>query len=356
MQSKVYRSDQSYHCSTLTSKLDQYETTPVHYFRTPKQQREIRRLTLTVLPGASSVDISLIVQALTTVNFLVGYSVFNWQVATIDGEDIQLSDSFILPAHIRVAENDNLDLNLIFGEWHSCEERGNSLSNWLKRLDRKGVYIGSIGGAFCELLNSGLLEGYLSSIPLSYHDSVRELHPGIEISDDLFSWDRRRLTCSGRTACLNMILSVIEHQCGREMTEQVAEAFNYEPTHSYLPQRRRDLALQKYSKKLALAVNLMEGNLEDILTTAEISQEIGCSKRQMERLFCRHLDTSPRRFYKQLRLKKARSLLQQTALPISEIAIACGFVSFSDFSKSYRNCFNVNPREDRMLTKASALG
>jgi transcriptional regulator GlxA family with amidase domain len=49
-----------------------------------------------------------------------------------------------------------------------------------------------------------------------------------------------------------------------------------------------------------------------------------------------------------LRLERARQLARQTDLPLSEIAAACGFVSSSHFSRTYRAAFGLAPGADRV--------
>ena len=49
----------------------------------------------------------------------------------------------------------------------------------------------------------------------------------------------------------------------------------------------------------------------------------------------------------ELRLARARLLLLQTELPVLEVALACGFVSASHFSKCYRDVYGCTPRDQR---------
>lgn len=57
---------------------------------------------------------------------------------------------------------------------------------------------------------------------------------------------------------------------------------------------------------------------------------------------------SPVRYYKTLRLEKARLLLTQSSMPVLNVAVACGFISSSHFSKSYRSANRVSPIEARI--------
>ena len=106
--------------------------------------------------------------------------------------------------------------------------------------------------------------------------------------------------------------------------------------------------------KLLEAVSLMEANIEEPMALDELSQHIGLSRRQLERLFKKYLNCVPTRYYLQLRLERARQLLLQTSMPIVDTALACGFISAPHFSKCYRLIFGVPPREERRRAAGAA--
>jgi transcriptional regulator GlxA family with amidase domain len=99
--------------------------------------------------------------------------------------------------------------------------------------------------------------------------------------------------------------------------------------------------------KLLAVVKTMEDNLEEPLAQTSIARATGLSTRQLERLFRKYLSTTPTRYYLNLRLARARHLLRQTSMSILSVALACGFVSASHFSKCYRECYDRTPRAER---------
>ncbi len=78
-----------------------------------------------------------------------------------------------------------------------------------------------------------------------------------------------------------------------------------------------------------------------------LARDVGMSTRQLERLFRRYLNRSPKRYYMELRLQKARNLLMQTDMSVINVALACGFASPSHFSKCYRAHYNTTPYRER---------
>ena len=104
-------------------------------------------------------------------------------------------------------------------------------------------------------------------------------------------------------------------------------------------------------RKLALALQIMEHNIEDPVTPDELAEKVAISNRQLERLFAQHIGLSPKRYYLRLRLERARDLLRQTDLSVTDVCIACGFRSLSHFSKSYRAVHGVSPGAERGATQ-----
>ena len=106
--------------------------------------------------------------------------------------------------------------------------------------------------------------------------------------------------------------------------------------------------------KLVAAISMMEANLESPLGQDALARRVGLSRRQLERLFRRYLRQAPARHYLELRLARARLLLLQSTLSIIDVALACGFVSASHFSKCYRHAYARSPKEERGIAPESA--
>ena len=97
------------------------------------------------------------------------------------------------------------------------------------------------------------------------------------------------------------------------------------------------------NERLARAVELIENDLDEPLRTQDVAAEVGLSPRQLERLFGRYMNTSPKKYRMEMRLGRARELLRQTEMSVIEVALACGFTSPSHFSKCYRSRFGSTP-------------
>jgi len=99
--------------------------------------------------------------------------------------------------------------------------------------------------------------------------------------------------------------------------------------------------------KLSQVIQMMESHIEEPISPSVLARDVGMSTRQLERLFRRYLSRSPKRYYMELRLQKARNLLMQTDMTVINVALACGFASPSHFSKCYRAHYDTTPYRER---------
>ena len=88
-------------------------------------------------------------------------------------------------------------------------------------------------------------------------------------------------------------------------------------------------------RMVLMAIELMENHIADPLELDQMARIVGVSTRQLNRLFAEKLNVSTVRFYRALRLEKARELLQQTTLNIAEISSATGFANSAHFSRRF---------------------
>ena len=218
--------------------------------------------------------------------------------------------------------------------------------------------IGGISSGTYDLAKSGLLDGHRAVIHWWNPDAMIETFTSVIQLTDAFCVDQHRLTCRGGTASLDMMLWMIARQQGVDIAEAVSQHFLHERIGQ--PGRNVITPLSEQTKleqpKLAEALSLMEANIEEPLSTDDISFHIKMSRRQLERLFKKHLNTVPSRYYLQLRMREAREQLLNTSNSIADIGYGCGFSSGAHFSTAYRSLFHITPSEERRLKQRLASG
>ena len=125
------------------------------------------------------------------------------------------------------------------------------------------------------------------------------------------------------------MLKMIADKHGEEMANAVADQMIYSSIRTDQDTQRLSVPTRIGVRhpKLSQVIQMMEQNIEEPISPAVLAKDVGMSTRQLERLFRRYLNRSPKRYYMELRLQKARNLLMQTDMSVINVALACGFAS-----------------------------
>jgi transcriptional regulator GlxA family with amidase domain len=208
---------------------------------------------------------------------------------------------------------------------------------------------GGVGAGVLWLAEAGALNGVRAALPWSLYPDVDMRADEALLSPHLYEIDGARLTCCGGAASIDFSLTLVDLLFGATAQAQVKEILCVDRVRG--PDERQRVALQArfgvLQPKLTEAVTLMEANIEEPLSTDEIAQLAGVSRRQLERLFKQYLGSLPSRYYLELRLQRARQLLRDTNHSIVQVGLMCGFSSGSHFSTAFGALFGNTPREER---------
>jgi len=318
-----------------------------------------RRFGFLLLNDFTLISLSSAVEPLRMANRIERKEVYTWGIISETGEAVSASDGLAISADHSIRDENLLNQFdvIIVCTGRRVENAGSKLvDRWLKLANQKGVALGAICTGSYVLARAGLLDGYRCSIHWENLAALSDAHQNIAVSRSVFTIDRNRYTSSGGTTPVDMMLHVIRAQCGPEVSAGVAEQFIYERVRRSDDKQRIPLKhlIGNRSGKLVVAVELMEANIKEPISQEELAEYVGLSRRQLQRLFQRHLLCAPSRYYLQLRLQRAKELLQQTNLSLVEISSLCGFVSTSHFSKSYKELFGHSPSNERQIRAASA--
>jgi transcriptional regulator GlxA family with amidase domain len=317
-----------------------------------------RRYGFLLIPNYSMIAFASAIEPLRMANRLSGRELYQWRTATMDGEPIAASNGLSLTPDGTADGTLPSDIVFVCGGVDIDKAVDRRLLQWLKRAAHRHTSLGALCTGTYLLARAGLLDGYRCTIHWENMASMREEFSRAIVSSDLFEIDRDRFTCSGGTAPLDMMLTLIRQHHGNDLAAAISEEFMCERIRGSNDRQRIPLRhhLGTSQPKLVEAVALMESNLEEPISLDELAQHVELSRRQLERLFQKHLHCVPTRYYLELRLRRARQLLLQTSKSIVDVAFTCGFVSAPHFSKCYRDFFGMPPRDERRLRRPGNAG
>ncbi len=308
-----------------------------------------RKIGFLLLHNFTMISLASAVEPLRMANQLSGEALYAWYTLTEDGLAVSASDGIKITPDSSMLNAASLDIVIVAGGLNVTRAYSKAQLSWLKSQARKGCTLGAICTGAYVLAEAGLLDGYDCSTHWEYIAGLQEAFPKVSCSNRLFSFDRDRMTSSGGTAPLDMMLHLIKQEHDAILSAAISEMFICDRVRSETDQQK--VPLQYVSgtaqPKLAEVVSLMAANIEEPIDMDELAHYAGLSRRQLERLFLKYLQCSPSKYYLKLRLLRARQLLKQSDLAIIEISTACGFVSTPHFSKCYREQMGVPPSEER---------
>ncbi|MFT5111355.1 MAG: transcriptional regulator GlxA family with amidase domain [Parasphingorhabdus sp.] len=282
-------------------------------------------------------------------NRLSGKALYNWVLISEEGGFVEPTNGMQVKVDCALTEAPDLPVIVVLGPFDPLPYKNKTLNNWLNRMARRDAIICGVDTGAHLMARSGVLKDRRCTIHWENMPGFTNEFPELPASHEIYEHDRHRLTCAGGTASMDMMLYLIEKQQGFELAASISDVLIH-PTirHGNHPQRMNVEARTGVRHAgLLECIELMEANLEQPLTPSELSSMIGVSKRQLERLFRRHLNTTPARYYLGLRLTEAKRLLEQSSMPVIDVAIACGFNSAGHFSYRYRSYYGVSPRTSR---------
>ncbi|WP_243612736.1 GlxA family transcriptional regulator [Shimia aestuarii] len=296
--------------------------------------------------GATLADCSAVTQPMHTANSVSGLVHFRWHYASLSGRPTKLACGAELACSTDMNQlhRDTLVV-LNWGKTPSEEEK--KLISWLRRQYRVGNRFILLGNSVFTMARAGLL----SDIPVAVHwewmDPMRELFPDVDSVDQLYTVTPRICASTCSDAATEMMVGLIEARHGRDVSYDVQGQLNRPACRPPSTPQRIPLA-RKYGSRNQIflsVVERIERSYEEDISVQDLCREFNISRRQLERLFAKKTGTSPFRFIKDHRLRKAQKLLQVTNMSVLEVALACGFPSDSCFRNAFKRKFGVTPTQ-----------
>lgn len=308
-----------------------------------------RRFIFVLMNDFTMLCFSAAVESLRIANRMAGQEIYEWVLASEDGEPVTCSAGATFTVDMALEGVQRDDTIFMCGGVNIQGATTPKILNWLRRESRKGPTVGGLCTAGYALARAGLLEDRQATIHWENQDGFTEEFENIELTKSVFVIDRNRITTAGGTASIDLMLKIIADDYDEDLANAVADQLIYSSIRTDQDTQRLSVPsrIGVRHPKLSIVIQMMENNIEDPISPSILAKDVGMSTRQLERLFRRYLNRSPKRYYMELRLQKARNLLMQTDMSVINVALACGFASPSHFSKCYRSHYNTTPYRER---------
>ena len=293
-----------------------------------------RRFVFVLIENFTLLSFSSALDALRIANRMSGKTLYEWTfigenegvVSCSAGTQFKLDNSLI--------ELHRDDTVLLCGGTSIQEATTKKLIGWLRREARRGLTIGGLCTAAYPMAKAGLLDEKKATIHWENQDSFAEEFLEVELTKTVFVCDGNRYTTAGGTSSIDLLLKIIADEHGEELANAVADQMIYSSIRTDQDTQRLSVPTRIGVRhpKLSKVIQMMEINIEEPISPSILAKDVGMSTRQLERLFRRYLDRSPKRYYMELRLQKACYFLMESVMSVIYVALAFGFGSPSHFS------------------------
>lgn len=303
------------------------------------------------LPNFSMIAFTSAVEVLRMANYVGRAEHYRWSVITPDGMPARASNGLSVRPTQTLEQAGMPDVLVVCAGWNVRDYVDERVISLLHQVAERGIPLGGICTGAYALLAANLLDGYRCTIHWEDMSPLHTSYPEVRFADELFVIDRERLTCTGGTAPLDLMLNIVGMRLGQAHAAQVSEQFIVERirgSSDYQP-IPVDARVGFTRAELIEAVRLMEANIEEPLSLEELARLVSLSQRHLQRMFKMFLNVSPTHYYLTLRLRRARELLRNTDASISSVTTYCGFHSPCHFSKAYRAQFGHAPSTERRV-------
>lgn len=312
-------------------------------------QAPLRRLSFVLVPDLTMMAFTSAVEALRWANQLSGRALYDWQVLSLDGKPVRCSNGIAITVDGAIGEAWEDSVLFVCSGNDPARNTPAALSDLLRYRWRRGGIVGGLCTGAYGLARAGVLAGHRFTLHWENLTPFRESHPTLDAVEVLYVRDRRIWTCAGGSSALDLMLDVIAGDHGPVLARAIAD-MGMHPSMRRQGERQRPSPAAQIGTRhpgLLAIITAVEDALNEGLDPAEVPRPDDLSDRQVQRLFRKYLNTTPQRYIRERQLERARALLQETSLPLAEIAAATSFPSRTVMTRWFRETYGVSPHSFR---------
>lgn len=316
-------------------------------------------LAFLVMPGFPMACLTSAIEPLRAANEITSTDSFRWLVVAEDEKPVKSSANVRFDPDIKLGELEKCEsLYLLSSPVSNFDNEANTFGA-LRRLSRSGTKLGAFSGGVFPLARSGLLDRQKCSVHWVYEAAFKNDFSTVEATDKVITIDTCE-TASGAAAVFDLMLMHIEKKLGAEIMTEVACWFQHpyvrgDDVAQRVPAHQTDNTQDMLPPTVAEAVKLFCEHIEEPIRVADVASLVNTSTRQLDRAFQRATGQSPLKYYRKIRLEKARQLVMYSNDTVTDIALAVGYSTSAPFVRHYKHAYGISPSAHRDQTNQFRL-
>jgi transcriptional regulator GlxA family with amidase domain len=308
-----------------------------------------RRVVILAFPGVQPLDVVGPAEVFATAGALAG-AAYEVEVVAQSAEPVRGSRSGgygLAPARTTAQCRGPIDTLVVAGgAGVFSAEKDESLVRWVRSASRRSRRVTSVCSGSFLLAAAGLLEGRTVTTHWSVCGELARRHPELTVDPNpIFVHDGDVWTSAGVTSGMDLALALVEEDLGREVALEVARwlvLFLQRPggqaqfsSHlsGQVAERRPLRELQRW-----IADNLVED-----LRVEALADRAHMSPRNFARAFRRETGMTPAAYVEELRVERARQVLEEGDEPVELISARCGFGTPETMRRAFARRVGVSP-------------
>ncbi len=219
----------------------------------------------------------------------------------------------------------------------------------LRSAIRNAMRVCVVGSAVFVPLSAGVLGAKRLAVHSAFQTGVCEMTSAIDLHPGVTCHHKSLSSATGPAAAMRMMVELVGARDGEFAAMALSRDLGLSESSGQCGSGEH-LRFQRMSQGddvIQQALQMMEDHLEDTLSVSQIADIIGVSPRKLERSFGDRLGRSPLKVYRDLRLHRAHSLLAQTAMPLGEVSVACGFSNVTLMKRWFHEKYGELPCDVR---------
>jgi transcriptional regulator GlxA family with amidase domain len=307
------------------------------------KKRGPRLVEILLARGFVATELAIAFDSFRIANRLAGAELFRLRIVSVEaGNTLPSLGGIEVAVTPMDAVPDLPDILIVAGGAEMVRARRRFLPR-MQRVRHAGGLVVALSDATQALLAEGAAE--TAAVHWEGRPLLEEAGMAEKGTNTLYTRSGSLVTSAGMAATADVVLALIAELSTPALMREVGRVLLLDRLRmAETEQPKGASALISLPKgPLRRALQAMESALEAPLSTAEVASGVNLSTRQLERLFARYLGKSPQAFYRDLRLHRARTLIEGSPMALTEIALSCGFETPSHFSRVFKRRYGVTP-------------
>ena len=303
------------------------------------------KVTILALPETSMMTLSSIIDPLRAANRLSRLPLFEWRITSLSGEAVQLTCGIEIKVDGKLSSNTKGDLFIVVAGFN---ERLHAVPNSfaiLRKVAKQHHTIFGVEAGTWVLARANIIQSQQVTTHWEDLENLAFAFSNLDVLEQRYVIDQNIWTSGGASPNLDMMLHYLRTTQNRSLALDVASVFVYNET-SVATDAQAIVSLgriEQLEPRLAMAVHIMEENIEEPIPIKDIANQLRLSSRTLEHLSKQYLGFGPGADYLRLRLQAARRMVLDTNSSILDVSVRSGFNSLSALSRAFKKRYGVSP-------------